>query len=79
VFGDKLLDRVAAERATGSGAEDRVRIVAAAFGQPVAQHGNGCRCQWRDAILAALAVAAQVRASTQVGVLAAQPDQFRQG
>lgn len=76
VLGDEVLDGVATQGPSGSGAEDRVGVFSCAFGDPVTQCGNGSRRQWGDAVLAAFAQAAQVRPGVEVRVLAAQGGQF---
>ncbi len=67
-----MLDRVAAEGAAGAGGQQRVVGVAGAFGDPGAQDRDGLFGQRGDALLAALAKAADVGADAELEVVAAK-------
>ena len=72
VFGEAAFERVAAEPSAAAGWEQRIVGLAGAFGEPDAQHGDGCGGQRRDPLLAAFAVAGDVRAGCEVHVGAVQ-------
>jgi hypothetical protein len=74
---DQQLDRVAAERRSPPGGEERLVGLALAFLQPLAQDGDALAGEGGAALLAALAAAAHVRAARgQHGVADAQADQL---
>jgi integrase len=64
VFADELLDRVPGQRSPGSGGKQWVGPGAGVFGEPDPQCGDGLSGQRGGPVLAALAVAADVRSCT---------------
>ena len=71
-FATRLLDGVAGERAAGPGGEQRPGGIAAELGEPGPQHLDGLGGERGGPVLAALAVAADVRPGAEVDVLAVQ-------
>jgi hypothetical protein len=65
VVGDAVLDRVAAERPAPASREQRVGGFTVLLVEPVAQDGDGGRGERGDPVLAALAVAGDVRAGAK--------------
>jgi hypothetical protein len=61
VLGQQVLDAVAAQTAAASIGEERVGGPAAALSQPGAQDGRGLMAEGDEAVLSALAVAADAR------------------
>jgi hypothetical protein len=76
VCSEAVFDRVAAELAAGTCREQRLVGVAGALGQPGAQDRDGLLGERRDALSAALAQAADVRADAEVNVAAGEADQL---
>ena len=76
VFGEAVLERVAAECSAGAGREQRVVGVPGALCEPGAQDRDGLLGQRRDPLLAALAQAVDVRAGAEVDVAALQCGQL---
>jgi len=75
--GDAVLDRVAAEPGAAAGREQRIARIAALLVEPGPEHGDGAAGEWGDPVFAALAVAGNVRAGTEVDVGTGQAGQFR--
>ena len=73
---DQVLERVAAQPAAAHGREQRLIVVAAPFLEPLLQQLGGVAAKRCAALLAALAVASDVRTGAQNDVLAAQADQL---
>src|SRR5215208_6113358 len=71
-----MFDGVAAERGAATGREQRRIGGAVVFAEPVAQRGDGGAGEWGDPVLAAFAVAGDVRARAEVHVGAGEPDEF---
>ena len=76
VVGDAPFERVEGQRLAPAGREQRVGRAAGAFGGPDPQHRDGAGGERGDAVLAALAVAADVRAGTEVHISAGQRGQL---
>jgi len=76
VFGQSAFDGVAAEAGAAAGWKQRVVRESGALGQPRTQDSDSGRRQRRDALLASLAVAADVRSSTEVNIASGQTRQF---
>jgi hypothetical protein len=76
VLGESSLERVAAEAATLAGPEQRFVGLAGAFVKPEPQLPGGRAGEWRGALLASLAAAAEVRAGVEVDVAAVEPGQL---
>ena len=72
VLGDEPLDGVAGEPAAGLGGEQRAVRAGAELGEPGPEHLDGLAGERGCPVFAALAVAADVRAGAQVGVLAGE-------
>src|SRR5450755_353708 len=68
VEGEPARDGVAGEREPAAGGKDGVGRFAAAFAKPRVESVGGGFCQWRDAVLAAFAVAGDVRGGAEVRV-----------
>src|SRR5258708_19177139 len=68
VLGEEAFDGVVAEAGAAAGGEQRVAAGAAAFGEPVADDGRGGGGERGRAVLAAFAVAGQVRPGAEEGV-----------
>ena len=77
MLGETSLDRVAAERAPGVRREQRVVGLAGALGEPGAQDRDGLGGQRRDALLATLAQAADVRSDAELNVAAGEAGELR--
>jgi hypothetical protein len=77
VLGDEPLDGVAGELAAGLGGEQRAGGVGAELGEPGPQDLDGLGGERGGPVLAALAVAADVRPGAQVDVLAGQAGELR--
>src|SRR5437867_4433656 len=69
---------VRAEAASAASREERIASHAAAFAQPVLQDDDRLVVQWSAAILAPLALTADVSAATEVNVLDLESREFSQ-
>lgn len=73
VEGEAAFDGVARHGGAASCGEQRLVGSSVAFVEPCTQDGDGVTGQWRDAVLAAFAVAGDMGAGAKVDVLASQP------
>jgi hypothetical protein len=76
VFGEAVLERVAAEGVAGDRGEERVVGLSRAFARPGVEDGDGLLGQWRYALFAAFPEAVDVRAGAEPDVAAGEAGQF---
>ncbi len=76
MFGQSVLERVAAQRRAGAGREERVGRLAFALAQPCPQDRDGRCGQWRDALLASFAQTVDVGAVSEVQIGQSKSDQL---
>src|SRR3954451_7723788 len=76
VVGEAMLDRVAAERGAATGREQRGVWAGVLLVEPVLQGGGGAAGERGDPVLAAFAMAGDVRAGAEVQVVAGEPNQL---
>lgn len=77
VLPNEAFDGIATESPATTAGKEYVRILAALLAHPLAQHGNGLRCQRRTAFLAAFSETAYMSTGSEMYILTAQLRQFR--
>jgi hypothetical protein len=74
---EQVLQRVVTQGGASHAREERIGGLTASLAQPVAQHSDHVLAQRRAAPLAALALAADMRAHAKNDVVAAKPGELR--